>query len=714
MTGRPRRLPSASGRSSPEARQEKLEALHENLARQVEALRSGDDWQRWLAVASRFTTYSFANTLLILAQRPDATAVAGYQAWRTLGRQVGKGERGIQILGPILRRPERETNGEDGQDATAPRTGALGEPPARRIAGFRVTHVWDVAQTSGQPLPEPPTATPLQGDAPDGLWDSVAAELARRGFRVERGDTGLANGWTDPVDRVVRVADTLDGAHAVRTLVHELAHVVLHVEETPSPSTGRHVPCRGVREVEAESVAFLVCTSQGMSPDGYTFPYVAGWAEEVPGDNSDVVRATGTRVLTAARVILQRIEPVTEPPTDEHRLTDRAAQGQLATTALRRRAETTPVAAVDHATPPRRQRRSTAQLEREALIDLHAIAHLFYATKKAESWVPEYLIERGLESALYPSWGVGYAPRSWRALTAHLSRSGISEELLLATGLVVRARNGKLIDRFRDRLMLPLCNETGDVIAFIGRAAPGADTTTPKYVNSPETALYAKHKYLYGRFEGRSLLERGARAVLVEGPLDAIAVTAGTGGRCVGLATCGTAVTDDHIASLIASTGGDPTVVVAMDPDSAGHDAAEQTLVLLGRRGLDPLAAQLPTGNDPADVLRREGPAALTSALVGTTRPLADQVIGRRLAAWQDRLHWAEGRVAAVRDVAPLVAQLVPAQATRQVHRIAAYVGTDAGLVFTEVTRRVTADLATLKALRHPPVATGGPHHRAR
>jgi DNA primase len=713
MTGRPRR-PSSASRRSPEASQAKLEALHENLARQVEALRSGDDWQRWLAVASRFTTYSFANTLLILAQRPDATAVAGYRAWRTVGRQVAKGERGIQILAPILRRPEREANGEDDQNSTAHRADAPGERSTRRIAGFRVTHVWDVAQTSGEPLPDRPTAIPLQGDALDGLWDNVTHELARRGFQVERGDTGEANGWTDAVDRVVRVADALDGAHAVRTLVHELAHVVFHVEATPSPSTGRHVPCRGVREVEAESVAFLVCTSHGMSPDGYTFPYVAGWAEEIHGDNSDVVRATGTRVLTAARDILQCLEPATEPPTHEHRLTDRAARGQLATTALRRRAESTRDDTPGRHDPQPSTRRSGSQPTTDALIDVHAVAQAFYARQQSRSWVPGYLDSRGLAAGLDAPWGAGYAPQRWRELTTHLSRAGIPERLLLASGLVMRARNGSLVDRFRDRLMLPLRNETGDVIAFIGRAAPGADTTAPKYVNSPETALYSKHKHLYGRFEGRSLLERGAPAVLVEGPLDAIAVTAGTGGRCVGLATCGTAVTDDHIVSLIASTGGDLTAVVAMDPDSAGHDAAERALVQLGRRGLDPLAAQLTTGNDPADVLRREGPAALTSALVDTTRPLADQVIGRRLAAWQDRLHWAEGRVAAVRDVAPLVAQLVPAQATRQVHRIAAYVGTDPDLVLTEVTRRVTADLATLKALRHLPAVTGGRHHRAR
>jgi DNA primase len=169
--------------------------------------------------------------------------------------------------------------------------------------------------------------------------------------------------------------------------------------------------------------------------------------------------------------------------------------------------------------------------------------------------MPDYLTSRGLEAALSPPWTAGYAPQQWRALTTHLRRAGAPEHVLLASGLVTRARNGSLVDRFRDRLMLPLRGETGDVIAFVGRAAPRADTTTPKYLNSPETALYSKHKYLYGTSEGRTLFARGARVVLVEGPLDAVAVTAGTDGRCIGLSTCGTAVTDDHIAAPITSAG---------------------------------------------------------------------------------------------------------------------------------------------------------------
>jgi hypothetical protein len=127
------------------AQADKLAALHERLAQQVAALRTGDDWRRWLEVASRFHDYSFNNTLLIYAQRPDATLVAGYEAWKALGRQVEKGQRGIQILAPIVRRDRDSAAGEVDRgtlDQKVNEHGAAGgdeEERQRRVVGFRVT-----------------------------------------------------------------------------------------------------------------------------------------------------------------------------------------------------------------------------------------------------------------------------------------------------------------------------------------------------------------------------------------------------------------------------------------------------------------------------------------------------------------------------------------------------------------------------------------------
>src|SRR4051812_40659594 len=181
---RPPRRPS-----NEQARADKLAALHERLAAEVAALRTGQDWQRWLAVAARFHTYSFQNTLLILSQRPDATNVAGYETWKTLGRQVSKGQKGIAILAPVLRRQHhdddtgrgvdgaRNAPGHDGDLTQADRDDAESSKP--RVTGFRVAYVWDVTQTTGQPLPERPTPQLLKGQAPEGLWDALAAEVAR-------------------------------------------------------------------------------------------------------------------------------------------------------------------------------------------------------------------------------------------------------------------------------------------------------------------------------------------------------------------------------------------------------------------------------------------------------------------------------------------------------------------------------------------------------
>jgi hypothetical protein len=166
-------------------------------------------------------------------------------------------------------------------------------------------------------------ANPGKRPAPRSAWTSAPATRCGLACTYElfvwraagRGD---ANGWTHPTDRVVRIADGLEGAQAVRTLIHELAHVVLHTE-TSSPSSSGPVHCRGVREVEAESVAFLVCTSRGMAADGDTFPYVAGWAEEIPGDNADSPRHRNPRPGRRA------------PHPATHRTGDRAADRRTPT-----------------------------------------------------------------------------------------------------------------------------------------------------------------------------------------------------------------------------------------------------------------------------------------------------------------------------------------------------------------------------------------------
>jgi len=267
------------------ARTDKLTEAHDLLIASVESLTSGDDWARMLEVASRFHRYSAGNVFLIAVQRPDATRVAGYRTWQSLGRQVRKGEHGIRILAPC-RYVSAVVTDDDGS-----------EHKTYGVRGFTTTTVFDVSQTEGDELPDV-GPTLLEGEGVAGLWDGLTARVTALGYSLERGDCGGANGRTDHSTRTVTVRDDVSDAQATKTLAHELAHVILH------PCTTAYFQCRGRSEVEAESVAFLVCRAAGLPTDGYSFPYVAGWAN----GETDVVRETADKVLTTARTILASLE----------------------------------------------------------------------------------------------------------------------------------------------------------------------------------------------------------------------------------------------------------------------------------------------------------------------------------------------------------------------------------------------------------------------
>ena len=163
-----------------------MDRLHQQLQDSLQELVTSEDWQRALAVAARFHDYSFANTRLIWAQSIargfTPNRVAGYRAWQELGRHVRKGERGLQILAPVIRKVTPDN----------------GEEEERRVVGFRVVHVFDIAQTDGDPLPEVPI-TLVEGDLPS-HWEQVRGLITESGFDLQVADLdrlGEANGVTD-------------------------------------------------------------------------------------------------------------------------------------------------------------------------------------------------------------------------------------------------------------------------------------------------------------------------------------------------------------------------------------------------------------------------------------------------------------------------------------------------------------------------------------
>ena len=294
---------------TPQERQAALDATMATLQAGVEALRTTPGWRAWLAFAARMPSYSVSNQLLIVAQCPSATAVAGYAAWTALGRQVRRGETALRILAPVTRpqSPDDSPTPRDGK----PDRGQAGDGASRVLAGFRVASVFDVSQTDGAPVPEAPRPPLLEGQAPDGLWEGLARQVAAAGFtlgRVPDADViGGANGVTDFAARSVLVRSDVPPAHACKTLAHELGHVLLH---DPRADPAWAMPCRAVKEVEAESVAYLVAAHAGLDTADYTFGYVAGWASDRTGGD---MTAAATRIMAAARTITDQLDPPPEP-----------------------------------------------------------------------------------------------------------------------------------------------------------------------------------------------------------------------------------------------------------------------------------------------------------------------------------------------------------------------------------------------------------------
>lgn len=308
----------------------------------------------------------------------------------------------------------------------------------------------------------------------------------------------------------------------------------------------------------------------------------------------------------------------------------------------------------------------------DAFEAVHADAAMLFQQQISSSWVPEYLAERRLHECLRPDsvWSVGYAPRSWTWLTQRLRYLGYADAVLEGSGLCMRTKNDTLVDRFRDRMTLGVRNSTGAVVAFTCRAAPNAGVRCPKYLNSPTTPIYRKREVLFGLGELIASQPSERIPVLVEGPLDAIAVAPTGTGPYAPLAACGTALTACHvdvIANL--STGGD--VVVALDSDEAGRRAADHALGLLRSHGIEPWALRLPEGVDPAEAVRRSGHAALSSALVDVGTPLVDVVVENTIRAAGDRLRWVEGRVTTARAVMPLIASCSLLHAARLASQVA-------------------------------------------
>jgi hypothetical protein len=248
------------------------------LAEGIADLTSSASWQHYLDVQGRFHRYSFKNALLITLQRQDATQVAGFNAWRKLDRTVRKGEKAIWVLAPMMYKKENADNGDDD----------------RVVRGFKFVPVFDVAQTEGADLPS--VCRRITGEDTGGNFSKLLRVASSIGFRVEDHEfDGRTNGDCCHAECRIRVEANNSPAQRVKTLAHELAHALLH--ET--------FESRALAEMEAESIAYIICNGLGIDSGDYSFGYVATWAgggkQAIAGIEASCrrIQQTATTVLNA-------------------------------------------------------------------------------------------------------------------------------------------------------------------------------------------------------------------------------------------------------------------------------------------------------------------------------------------------------------------------------------------------------------------------------
>jgi DNA primase catalytic core len=262
------------------------------------------------------------------------------------------------------------------------------------------------------------------------------------------------------------------------------------------------------------------------------------------------------------------------------------------------------------------------------MIKINQMALAYFRSQFPSSWGHQYLADRfGQDLTEDVRFRPGQAPAGWTGLVNHLRSRGVTSDEMTAAGVATVARTGRLIDRFRDRVIFPIIHN-GEILGFVGRRHPDLSDTDrggPRYLNTADTPLFHKGAQLFGTNEVN--VAAGGVPVIVEGPMDAIAVTLASGGRYIGVAPLGTSLTDEQVSQL-ARLGKNP--IVATDADTAGRVAAERDFWILAPYRLDPRFAPLPDGSDPADLLALNGPAALSAAL-DRARPLGDELINERL-----------------------------------------------------------------------------------
>lgn len=270
---------------------QQIKDITNKLEQGVKDLFESDNYINYLKCMSRFTDYSFNNTILIATQRPDASLVAGFRKWNEFNRYVKKGEKGIKILAPCIYKAGKENTDNETEKQTK-------DDEERVLKGFRVVHVFDISQTEGEELP---SITHEINGSVEGYSDFMKALKQVSPVPIEfKKIEGSANGYYHLTDKNIVIDTDMSEIMNIKTTIHEISHAILHNQDDGiEKDVDRHT-----KEVQAESTAFVVCQYYGISTEDFSLGYVAGWSS---GRDLKELKASLDTIRQTANTIIKGI-----------------------------------------------------------------------------------------------------------------------------------------------------------------------------------------------------------------------------------------------------------------------------------------------------------------------------------------------------------------------------------------------------------------------
>ena len=307
---------------SGKTQKEKVKEITDKLEQGIKDLFDSDRYKEYLSAMSKFHNYSFRNTILILMQKPDASYIAGFNAWKDkFKRDVRKGEKGIKILAPAPYKREVEETvfdksgnpvlNADGSKKTATKTVT--------VPAFKVTTVFDLSQTDGKELPT--LTKQLTGNIEEyENFFKALKKISPVPIELENIDGG-ANGYYHLTEKRIAVRNDLSEMQTIKTAIHEIAHAKLHALPETGEKDNSDIPDNRTREVQAESVAYTVCQHFGIDTSDYSFGYVAGWSSGKETaelkESLEIIRNTADGMITNITEKITELEILQDIPKEQ-------------------------------------------------------------------------------------------------------------------------------------------------------------------------------------------------------------------------------------------------------------------------------------------------------------------------------------------------------------------------------------------------------------